>query len=396
MFRRKPTCRDARCPSRDGNNADKRDAGQTPSTAVLPFVNMSGDPEQEYFSDGITEDIITALSRLRWFFVIARNSTFIYKGRAVDVKTVGRELGVRYFPEGSVRKSSKHLRSACQLIDARTSAHIWAQNFDRELTDIFELKDETTRNVTSAIEPKLVAAEASRAHGRSPEDLDAWDLVMRALSHYWRMTSSESEAAIAMLRTAVKRFPGYGPAHSILAFALLVSGHVGWIVESEDLSEAESLAQKAAEIDDEDPWAHLALGYVAFAARRTEEAVYQCQRAIDLNPNFSTAYGYMGWALAFDGQSEAAREHFQRALTMSPNDPLQAFYCSGTGVSHYYEHNYDEAVAWSRKAIGVRPGFIAAHRILCASPGMAGRSDEAASVLAKLRALHPRDVNSLD
>jgi adenylate cyclase len=249
-----------------------------PSIAVLPFLNLSGDSEQEYFSDGITEDIITALSRLHWFFVIARNSSFVYKGKHVDVKQVGRDLGVRYVLEGSVRKAGNRVRVAAQLVDSVSGAHYWAQNYDRDLTDIFELQDDITQSVTAAIEPKLVAAEAIRSEGRSPADLEAWDLVMRALAHFWKMTTAESAIAIEMLREAVQRHPNYGPAHSMLAFALLVSGHVGWILESKDEAYATELAHRAAEIDAEDPWAHLALGYVAFTARQTDEAVRHCLR----------------------------------------------------------------------------------------------------------------------
>ena len=243
-----------------------------PSIAVLPFANMSGDPEQEYFSDGITEDIISALSRLRWFFVIARNSAFAYKGKPTDIRQIGCDLGVRYVLEGSVRRSGQHLRITGQLSDATTGNHIWSERYDRELTDIFALQDEITASVSAAIEPRLLAAEAVRSEKRSAADLDAWDLVTRALAHYWRMTTAGSQTAIDMLHEAVERYPGYGPAHSMLAFALLVSSHVGWIPEGHHYAYAAGLAQRAAELDDEDPWAHLALGYLAFTARRTEGA----------------------------------------------------------------------------------------------------------------------------
>jgi TolB-like protein/Flp pilus assembly protein TadD len=360
-----------------------------PSIAVLPFLNLSGDPEQEYFSDGVTEDIITALSRLRWFLVISRNSTFVYKGRAVDTKEIGRELGVRYLLEGSVRRSGNRLRITTQLIDAATGAHHWGQNYDRELTDIFELQDDITQSVTAAIEPKLIAAEGVRSERRSPEHLDAWDFVMRALVHYGRMTTRESGTAIEMLREAVRKYPDYGPAHSLLAFALLVSDHVGWSPERDELNYAAELAHRAAELDDEDPWAHLALGYLAFVRRQTGETVRHYMRALDLNPNFATAYGYSGWALAFDGQSEEAVNHFEQALRMSPHDPLKAFFYSGTGVAHYCARRYEDAVDWARKAIMERPGFTAAHRIHCASLAQAGRSDEINEAMATLRALQP-------
>jgi TolB-like protein len=360
-----------------------------PSIAVLPFVNLSGDPEQEYFSDGITEDIITALSRLRWFFVIARNSTFVYKGRPVDVKQVGQELGVRYVLEGSVRKAGNRIRVTAQLVDTLSGVHHWAQTYDRDLTDIFELQDDITHSVTAAIEPKLVAAEGVRSQNRSPGDLDAWDLVMQALTHYWRMTAAESGTAIEMLRTAVERYPDYGPAHSMLAFALMVSGHVGWTPESHDDEYAADLARRAAELDDEDPWAHIALGYLAFTKRQTDEAVREYHRALELNPNFGTAYGYLGWAYAFDGQSEEAIKIFERAIRMSPHDPLRAFCYSGTGVAHYLAGRYQDAVHWGQKAIRQRPGFTAAYRILCASLAQAEEIEETRAMTAKLREMQP-------
>jgi TolB-like protein/Tfp pilus assembly protein PilF len=350
---------------------------------------MSGDPEQEYFTDGITEDIITALSRLRWFFVIARNSTFSYKGKPVDVKQIGRELGVRYILEGSIRKIGNRVRITAQLINATTGAHLWAERYDRDLTDIFALQDEITQSVTAAIEPKLVEAEGVHFQGRSPEDLDAWDLVMRAVASFWRMTAAESEAAIDMLRLAVQRYPNYAPAQSMLAFALLVSDHVGWAPAGKPYRLAADLAHRAAELDDNDPWAHLALGYLAFTARKTDDAVREFQRALDLNPNFAAAYGYLGWAVVFDGRHEEAIEYFQQAFRMSPHDPLIAFFYSGTCAAHYFARRFDEAVEWGRKTIQQRPGFIAGHRILCASLAQAGKTEELRAAMARLLELQP-------
>jgi TolB-like protein/Tfp pilus assembly protein PilF len=362
---------------------------EKPSIAVLPFVNLSGDPEQEYFSDGITEDIITALSRLRWFLVIARNSTFVYKGKAVDIRRIGRELDVRYVLEGSVRKAENRVRVSVELVDTKSGVQHWAEKYDHELKDIFKLQDEITQSVTAAIEPKLVAAESVRAQNRSPENLSAWDLVMRALTHYGRMTTKESETAIEILRQAVQKHPDYGPAHSLLAFELLVSGHVGWIPEGDDYKYAAELAQRALQLDNEDPWAHLALGYLAFSERKTSESVGEYMRALDLNPNFATAYGYLGWALVFDGQSEEAIRYFQQALRMSPHDPFKAFFYSGTGVGHYYANRYDEAIEWALKAISERPGFSAAHRILCASFAQAGKKKATRAAMIKLQEMQP-------
>jgi TolB-like protein/Flp pilus assembly protein TadD len=359
-----------------------------PSIAVLPFSNMSRDPEQEYFSDGITSDIITALSRLHWFLVIARNSTFVYKGQAVDIRRIGKELDVHYVLAGSVQKAGNRVRITVELVDTKNGVQHWAEKYDYELTDIFKLQDEITQSVTAAILPKLVAAEGVRSQNRS-EDLSAWDLVMRALIHYGRMSTRESEKAIAILRQAVEQYPDYGPAHSLLAFALLVSGHVGWIPESDDYDYAVKLANRALELDDADPWAHLALGALAFTDRRTDESVREYMRALDLNPNFAIAHGYIGWALVFDGQSEEAIRHFQQALRMSPHDPLKAFFYSGTSVAHYYAHRYDEAIEWSNKAILERPGFTAACRIHCASLAQAGRTEQAKAAMAKLREFQP-------
>ena len=369
--------------------SEKQARRETPSIAVLPFQNLSGDPEQEYFSDGITEDIITALSRLRWFLVIARNSTFVYKGKAIDIRQVGRELDVRYVLEGSVRKAGNRVRITAELVDAISGVQCWAEKYDRELTDIFKLQDEITQSVTAAIEPELVAAEGVRSETRSPEDLGAWDLVMRALAHYGRMTTRESETAIDILRQAVRQYPDYGPAHSLLAFALLVSGHVGWIPDSDDYHFAAELAHRAARLDNEDPWARLALGYLAFSDRQTEEAVRQYTQALELNPNFAIAYGYLGWALVFDGQSEEAVRYFQQALRMSPHDPLKAFFYSGTCVAHYYAQRYEEAIEWGRKTIRERPDFTAAQRILCASLAMAGKTEETVKAMARLREIQP-------
>ena len=362
-----------------------------PSIAVLPFANMSGDPEQEYFADGISEDIITGLSKLRWFFVIARNSSFTYKGKAVDVKRVARELGVRYVLEGSVRKGGNRVRITAQLIDAATNNHIWADRYDGELTDVFELQDEITKKVVSAIEPKLLEAEAMRSKSRSAEDLGAWDMVMRANSLFWRLTKDEGEAAIAILRRAVERYPNYAPAHSMLAFMLLISGYAAWTLSELEpqVRQAETLATRAATLDDSDPWAHLALGYVAFTRRRTEEAVQQFQRSIDLNPNFAAAHGYFGWALALDGQSDRAIPHLEQAIRMSPHDPQNAIFFVGLAASHYLTGRYIEAVNFGRKAVQHRSTFTGGHRILCASLAQAGQLSEARVALQRLKELQP-------
>jgi adenylate cyclase len=361
-----------------------------PSIAVLPFANMSGDPEQEYFADGISEDIITGLSKLRWFFVIARNSSFIYKGKALDVKRAARELGVRYILEGSVRKGGNRVRITAQLIDAATGNHIWADRYDGELADVFTLQDEITKKVVAAIEPKLLEAEALRSQSRSTEDLDAWEMVIHANSLFWRMTAAEGAAAIDMLDRAIKRYPNYAPAHSMLAFMLLVSSHLQVTPSmGHELKRAPELGARAAELDDSDPWAHLALGYVAFMQRRMAESTAEFQRALQLNPNFAAAHGYLGWALAFDGQSDAAMVHLQEAIRMSPHDPQNAIFNVGIAITHYMAGRYDDAIAACRTAFQQRAGMARGTRVYIASLAQAGRVEEARTALARMKETHP-------
>jgi adenylate cyclase len=365
-------------------------SAQRPSLAVLPFINMSGDSEQEYFADGISEEIITGLSKLRWFFVIARNSSFAYKGNAVDVKRVAHELAVRYVLEGSVRKAGNRIRITAQLIDAVTGNHLWADRYDGDLADVFALQDEITKKVVAAIEPKLLEAEGVRSQSRSPEDLGAWEMVIQANSLFWRMTETESEAAIAMLNKAVERYPGYAPAHSMLAFLLLVSGHLNLrFAVGSQLTQAAELAMRAAELDESDPWAHLAQGYVAFMSRRMTESVGEFQRALELNPNFAAAHGYLGWALAFDGQSEQAIVHLEEAMRMSPHDPQNAIFTTGIAIAHYLAGRYADAVAFCRKAFQQRSGLARGTRVYVASLAQAGQLDEARLALARMKEVHP-------
>jgi adenylate cyclase len=370
-------------------DATEVSSAKRPSIAVLPFANISGDPEQEYFADGISEDIIAGLSKLRWFFVIARNSSFTYKGNAVDVKRVSRELGVRYVLEGSVRKGGNRVRITAQLIDASTGNHIWADRYDGDLTDVFALQDEITKKVVAAIEPKLLEAEGVRSQGRSPEDLDAWDMVMQTNSLLWRLTKIDIDAAIALLRLAIERYPNYAPAHSMLAIALLFRGISVGVAHSQEMKEAALHASRAAELDDHDPWAHLALGWAAFLMRHSHDAVVEYQRALDINPNFAAARAHLGMALACDGQSDTAIHHSEQALRMSPHDPQNIFVYTALAVAHYIAGNYPEAVGFGHKAVQQRPGFTGGHRIYVASLAQAKRIEEARTALDRLKELQP-------
>jgi TolB-like protein/class 3 adenylate cyclase/tetratricopeptide (TPR) repeat protein len=369
--------------------AGKPDASDRPSIAVLPFTNIGGDPEQDYFADGISEDIITALSKLRWFFVIARNSSFVYKGKAVDVKRAARELGVRYVLEGSVRKSGNRLRITAQLIDATTGNHIWADRYDGELADVFDLQDEITKKVVAAIEPRLLEAEALRSQTRSPETLGAWELVMQANSVFWRMTKADIDAAIAMLKTATERYPDYAPAQSMLANALLFRAIPVGVFLSQDMRDALPLAARAAELDDSDPWAHLVLGWAAVLTRRTDAAVEEYQRALEINPNFAAAHGHLGLALAFDGRCDEAIAHLEQAVRMSPHDSQLFLFNVSLAIAHYLAGRYTEAIGFGRKSVQQRAGFSGGHRIYLASLAQAGRLDEARAALDELRKVQP-------
>jgi TolB-like protein len=275
-----------------------------PAIAVLPFTNMSGDPEQEYFSDGISEDLITALSKLRWFFVIARNSSFIYKGKAVHMKQLAEELGVSYVVEGSVRKSGDRLRITAQLNDVATGSHLWAEHYDRELADVFAVQDEITEAIVAALEPQLYAAENFRARRKSPDSMDAWDLVMRALSYYWRVNRQDMLVAQALLEKAIAIDPNYGQALGVLAATHTFSAHMGWIDTATSLPIAERAARAAIRTDNEDPWAHLALGYANLFRRRFDDSLAEFELALRLNPNFSLAQGYYGMTLSYCGRWE--------------------------------------------------------------------------------------------
>ena len=323
--------------------------------------------------------------------MIARNSSFIYKGKSIDIKRVARELGVRYVLEGSVRKGGNRLRITAQLIDAETGNHIWADRYDGDLTDVFALQDAITEKVVAAIEPKLLQAEGIRSQSHSPEDLGAWEMVSQANSLFWRLTKAEGETAIATLKRAVERYPDYAPAHSMLAFMMLVSAYVGWASgeRQSQVKQAAALATRAAELDDSDPWAYFALGYVAYTMRRTDKAIEEFQRAIDLNPNFAAAHSYLSLALALAGQSDQAITHAEQAIRMSPHDPQNAVCFTALAAAHYQAGRYGEAVSFGRKALQQRSGWAPGHRIFCASLAQAGQIDEARTELDQLKELHP-------
>ena len=360
-----------------------------PAIAVLPFINMSGDPEQEYFSDGISEDIITALSKLRWFFVIARNSSFIYKGKAVHMKQVAAELGVGYVIEGSVRRSGDRVRITAQLNDAATGSHIWAEHYDRGLVDVFAVQDEITEAIVAAVEPQIYTAENFRARRKPPESLDAWDLVMRALSHYWRVTRQDNLVAQALLEKAIVIDSTYGQALGVLAASYAFSAHMGWVDTATAMPTAARAAQAATCADSEDPWAHQALGYVYLLERRFGDSLTEYEWALRLNPNFAQAQGFYSLSLSYSGHWQKAVQAAERALLLSPRDPFSAVYNGIAAYAQFVGRNYEEAMRLAREGIRQRADFVGAHRVLAAAAGMAGEHDVAKLALQELRRAQP-------
>jgi TolB-like protein len=361
-----------------------------PSIAVLPFANMSGEPDQEHFADGISEDLITGLSHIRWLFVIARNSTFVYKGRAVDVKAVARDLGVRYVLEGSVRRARNRLRINAQLVDATIGVHHWAEKYDRDVDDIFAVQDEITRSVAGAIEPSLLAAESIRALARSPDDLGAWELVARAQAHFWRLTRADHEAAVKILEHAVLAYPDYASARSLLGFRLIFAAHMGWLPRDEGLSHGHQHAVRAVALDERDSWGHIGLGYWAMMQRRTEESIAAFRRAVALNPNSAAAHGHLSHIFAFAGQDREAIVHAEEAIRLSPLDPEMAFFLGGIAVAHYTAGRFTESLKYATDALRLRPGFQGGQRMRCASLAQTGAVDEARAMLDTIRREQPQ------
>jgi len=361
-----------------------------PSIAVLPFSNLSGDAEQDYFADGIVEDIITALSRVHWFFVIARNSSFTYKDKTVDVKQVGRELGVRYVLKGSVRKASNRVRITGQLVDAVTGAHIWADHFDGALDDIFDLQDRITASVVGIIEPKLRHVEMERARRKPTESLDAYDLCLRALAQI-RGSYEHSLEALKLLRRAIEIDPQYAAPYGLAAFCYLHQKMRSWVSPSDPtLAEGIRLAKLVASLGQEDPetlWmAGLALGQLS---GDLQGAIALIDRALTLNPNSANAWRVSGLEHAYLGDTELAIAHLERAARLSPLD-ASAYLCSlGFVSAHFMAGRYEEASAWCDKALHEAPDHPSALRMKAAACGLLGRLDDGRVWVERLLAVNP-------
>ena len=362
-----------------------------PSIAVLPFENMSGDPEQEYFADGMVEDIITGLSRSKSLFVIARHSTFTYKGKAVDIKQVGRELGVRYVLEGSVRKAGNRVRITGQLIDAATGAHLWADRFGSQLEDIFDLQDQITSSVIGAIFPQLERAEIGRAKLKPTESLQAYDYYLRALSSFYQFTREENIEALKLSEAANVIDPKFAAAYALGAYCYLQRRYFGWRSDPAlEQAEARRLVKRALELDKDDPTVLARAGQVTSGLMgEVEEGAALVSRAINLDPNLLIARHSGGWEHLWLGDVDAALEQFHVAARLSPLDPLLFFAQTGIAYAHFMAGRYDDGLSWARSAVLHRPNYLSAQFILAACHAMSGRVEEARVICARLMELKP-------
>jgi len=347
-----------------------------PSLAVLPFQNLSGDPEQDYFADGMVEEITTAIARLQWLFVIARNSSFTFKGKAVDVKQVARQLGVRYVLEGSVRKAGNRIRITGQLIDTTTGAHIWANRFDGAFDDIFELQDEVAGNVVAAIEPKLRQSEIERAGRKPTESLDAYDLYLRALAEFHKLSLDGYRACIALLRRALEIDPSYMPAAGLVGWCRIRQRGLGAVTQAE-IGEAVALARQVIASGKDDPDALWMAGFtVAALAGEPLMGMSSIERSLALNPNSAIAWSAEGYTQYFINRPERAIDAFERAIRLSPLDPLGYLFTGGLAFAHFAARRYGEAMKWTDGALGEQPRFPPAVRLKVALCGHLGRLDE--------------------
>jgi adenylate cyclase len=357
-----------------------------PSIAVLPFQNMSGDPEQEYFADGVVEDIITALSRFKSLFVIARNSSFTYKGKVVDIRQVGREMGVRYVLEGSVRKGGNRARITAQLIDATSGAHVWADRYDRDLSDIFAVQDEITATVAGIIEPALAEAEQQRVLRKPPDSLDAWEAYQRGVWHFNRYSSEENATALTFFRQAIARDPNFAPGH--YGYALASQWDI-WHFSTRPLIEVQGTPRKeahlAASLDDKDAMGHAVLAHMLMWGSEWEAAIAEARTAFALNPNSAFVISMLGCVLGFGGYREEALARLQQAMRASPHDPLTWLWTLWTGMMYFLSHRFDAAMDTYRQVIHLRPSYSQGQVLLAASLAHLGRIDEARKVLKHAR-----------
>ena len=362
-----------------------------PSIAVLPFLNLSGDPSQDYFVDGVVEDIIVAMSRMSSLFVIARNSSFTYKGRAVDVKQIGRDLGVRYILEGSLRKAANRVRITGQLVDATTGTNLWSERFEGTIDDIFALQDQMTANVVGAIAPQLQRAEIERAKQKPAESLDAYDYYLRAMANLHLGTREATDGALALLAKAAELDTEYAPAHALAAWCYVWRKVNGWSEDrARESAEGTRLARRAIELGHDDALALTRAGHaLAHLADDLEAALALLDRAKMLNPNLAAAWFLGGYVRVWRGDADGAAEYFAQAMRLSPLDPEMYRMQAGMAVARLFAGRFDEASSWASKAFRALSSFLMVAAICAASHALAGRAEEARRTMRHLRALDP-------
>ncbi len=357
---------------------DQQTPPDKPSLAVLPFTNISDDTKEEYFADGITEDIITELSRFRSLFVIARNSSFTYKGRAANAQEIGRDLGIRYLIEGSVRRVGKRVRVTAQLIETAFGKHLWADRYDRELADIFSLQDEITRTIAAAIEPELGNVERERSRLKSPENLDAWDWCQRGLWYMYQETKSGNIEALQQFEQAIELSPTFAPAYAASAYVLcfdIINGNKEHSDES--IYEVFQTANKAIALDNKDAMAHVVLGRINTLQCKHEDSIAELETAIDLNANFADAYHGLGWALTMSGRPEEAGPQFEKAVRLSPYDPRVSSFLEMRAWALVVMGQYEEAAKFARMSVRRPNADLWAYATLSAALGQLDLRDEA-------------------
>ncbi|HXQ53249.1 MAG TPA: adenylate/guanylate cyclase domain-containing protein [Stellaceae bacterium] len=362
-----------------------------PSIAVLPFQNMSGDAEQEYFADGMVEDITTGLSRIRWLFVIARNSSFAYKGKSPDIRQVGRELGVRYVLEGSVRKGGNRVRITSQLVDAQTGAHLWAERYDRALDDVFALQDEITLSVVSAIAPSLRTAEIERVKRKRPDSLAAWELVFRAWPYLYSRMPADADQAIPLLRKALELEPGYAIAHAALAWCFHARFYRGGLHDADDVASVEH-ARATIESGNDDATALAIAAFVLSTCRERDlaTALGLFERAIALSPSCAIALGYGAATLAMAGQTDLAIERALQALRLSPFDPFRYAPYGTLSFAYFLKGRFDEAAETARRSVENNPRFSGLYKFLVAALVRLGQLEAAKTTAKQLMTLQPQ------
>jgi adenylate cyclase len=361
-----------------------------PAIAVLPFDNLSADPDREFFADGISEDLITRLSLWRNFPVIARNSSFVYKGRSVDLKRVGRELGARYVVEGSVRRAGTRVRISAQLIDAESGHHVWAERYDRELADVFALQDEISEAIVGAMHPELLRFESERTVRREPASLDAWECAQRARWHFDRHMREDNDAAAELFERAAELDPHLAVAWAGIAMARYWTIHFQWTDAPERLTaEMLSAARRAVALDDKDPMGYVALGTAYSLTGRRDEMLAAFERAVQLDPSFIPALFQLGLFLALTRRPDEAIERLERALRLSPKDPQRPEFLYAMAVAHFGAARYEEAADWATRSLRLRSDHPSTHRYLAASYAHLGRIDEARAALGQVLKLVP-------